>query len=242
MTKTRTDTQTHIMTGSSPIHVPLHLVGLRKKMPGFVLNASFSVEVGERAALVGKSGSGKTTLLRLITGLDRLEGIEDQGKILLGSKDLTSLSPQIREIGYVSQDPALFAGLSVLENVAFGLRMRGVSRAERRESALSWLDKVGMKLMADQSVVHLSGGEKQRVAFLRAILWYPRVLLLDEPFSGLDVDLKKTLREELTELHRLWPVPLLLVTHDERDVESVATSQLELKIDRNSSDRWVSRS
>src|SRR5690349_6092622 len=107
---------------------PLRVENVSKKVGDMVLNAHFSIAVSERMALLGKSGSGKTTLLRLIAGLDPLEG---KGRVYLGDQDITDLPPQKREIGFVFQDQALFTALNVMENVTFGLRIRGVSRLER---------------------------------------------------------------------------------------------------------------
>jgi ABC-type sulfate/molybdate transport systems ATPase subunit len=209
--------------------VPLHVKHLRKKIGSFILTADFTVGVGERVALVGKSGSGKSSLLRLIAGLDELNPeVGDEGQIFLGDQDLSSLTPQKRAIGFVFQEPTLFPVLSVIQNVAFGLQVRDVSKAEREKQALEWLDRVGLKNQAFSEVTRLSGGEKQRVALVRALIWKPQLLLLDEPFSALDVDLRQSLRQLVLELHALWPVPLLWVTHDPIDVQVMATSSLQL--------------
>jgi ABC-type nitrate/sulfonate/bicarbonate transport system ATPase subunit len=114
--------------------------------------------------------------------------------------------------------------MSVAENAAFGLRMRGVAKAERRAQALKWLERVGLADRADSAVHSLSGGEKQRVAFVRALIWKPRLLLLDEPFSALDAELRAGLRRELLSLLAEWPVPMILVTHDREDAEALATT------------------
>jgi ABC-type Fe3+/spermidine/putrescine transport system ATPase subunit len=204
----------------------LEVRGLKKRVggvQGFELRADFEVQPGERLAVLGRSGSGKTTLLRLIAGLESLAPSRDQGTICLGAREITHVSPQSREIGYVFQDAALFESMSVLENAAFGLRMRGVGRSQRCETVLPWLERVGLRDRADHGVQRLSGGERQRVAFVRALVWKPRLLLLDEPFSALDHDLRQTLREELLRLHAAWPVPLIVVTHDREDVEALAT-------------------
>ena len=219
----------------------LRVEKLTKQMGEFTLEADFSVDVGERVALVGRSGSGKTTLLRILAGLELLSGPVDQGKVFLGRCEITNSPPQKREIGFVFQDQALFWNLSVMDNVTFGLRMRGVPRKEREESALTWLEKVGLKTRMNSAVGYLSGGEKQRVALIRALIWKPKLLLLDEPFSALDAELKEVLRTELIELHRLWPAPMLFVTHDEADIKSVASARLNLKWELHSPLRKVSR-
>lgn len=201
----------------------LKLVSLRKKVGDFVLEADFTVKGGERAALVGRSGIGKTTLLRLIVGLETPE----QGQIFLGTSEITPMPARERQIGMIFQESSLFPELSVLENAEFGLKVRGRPRDERRAQVLEWLDRVGMKKDADREVTHLSGGEIQRVAFVRALIWKPRALLLDEPFSALDQGLRHVLRQNLMDLHRLWPVPIVLVSHNLEDVEFFSTRRLE---------------
>lgn len=220
---------------------PLRIESLRKKMSDFTLMADFTIPVGERIALVGRSGSGKTTLLRIIAGLESLVSGRDEGKIFLGEKQITNLKPQQRQIGFVFQDHALFTGLNVMDNVTFGLRMRGVSKIERESRALDWLERVGLKDRIQYPIEKLSGGEKQRVALIRALIWKPKLLLLDEPFSALDSELKGVLRKELIELHRLWPAPILLVTHDETDIQAVATRRLSLEWNSHSAVRQVKK-
>lgn len=207
----------------------LRVQKIRKQMKDFILEADFTIQVGERAALLGQSGSGKTTLLRLLAGFESLHTPGDSGNVFLGSQEFTRLPVQKREIGFIFQDQALFLGLNVLDNVTFALRMRGISKKEREATGLSWLSKVGLQSKLNSSVMELSGGERQRVAFVRALIWQPRLLLLDEPFSALDRNLRNILRKELVSLHELWPAPLLLVTHDEDDMDAVATTRLELK-------------
>ena len=132
----------------------------------------------------------------------------------------------------------MFPSLSVVENAFFGLRMRGVPKDQCEAEALIWLERVGLKSLATASVDTLSGGERQRVAFVRALIWKPRLMLLDEPFSALDTALRATLRHELVELHKLWPVPLLFVTHDQADFEAVATLQLKFEEADSGKLRW----
>jgi len=206
---------------------PLKVAALRKRIEDFTLDADFELAVGERAALVGRSGSGKTSLLRILAGLEA----PDSGTVHLGDENITFLSPQRRGVGIIFQEQALFPALNVLDNVTFGFRMRGmqgIGRDEYETEAMLWLERVGMKKFARSAVGNLSGGERQRIAFIRALIWKPRLMLLDEPFSALDRELRTNLCNELVELHRLWPVPMLLVTHDELDVAAVATSRLHL--------------
>ncbi len=202
----------------------LQVSRLEKKLPGFTLQADFDLEPGSRAAIVGRSGSGKTTLLRMLAGLERV----DSGRVIIGEKDVTSWVPEKREVGFVFQDQALFASMSVMENASFGLMMRGVSREERESRVKPWLDRVDLAQQIDTPISRLSGGERQRLAFVRAWVWSPRIILMDEPFSALDKALRQSLRKQLVELHQVWPVPLLMVTHDEEDSIQVATARVML--------------
>ena len=196
-------------------------VGSGKK--SFQFEASFEIAATERVALVGPSGVGKTTLLRLIAGLEPLSAKGDSGRIRLGGRDITELAVQKREIGFVFQEQALFGGRSVFENVAFGLRMRGIAAPEIKERVSEWLAKLGLSGHADENVDPLSGGERQRVALARALVVRPQLILMDEPFTGLDAGLKDSLCAEVLRIHSEKPVPLLLVTHDEREVSRLAT-------------------
>ncbi len=188
----------------------------------FEVRAAFEVADRERLVLTGPSGCGKTTLLRLIAGLAEPEA----GRLELGGRALQSVPTWQREIGFVFQSPAFFPDLDVEGNATFGLRMRGVAAPERRARAREWLERVGLGAHADRSVETLSGGEKQRLAFVRAMIWEPKLVLLDEPFGALDAGMRTSLREELLRLHLLAPVPLILVTHDREDVVAIATREL----------------
>lgn len=202
----------------------LRLEEVCKDWPHLNLEASFQVEPQERIAIVGRSGAGKTSLLRILAGLEK----PDRGKLYLDGREMTTLPPQDRGIGYLFQDQALFSSMSVLDNVAFGLKVRGVSRSEREAKALEWLKRVGLANWAKNSVERLSGGERQRVALARALIVAPRLLLLDEPFTGLDSCLKKSLISQLLELHREAPIPLLIVSHDESDLSALATGTIQV--------------
>ena len=223
----------------SPAPAALRVEVLRKRIGTFELEASFLIPPGKRFALLGQSGSGKSSLLRLLAGLENA----DSGQVLLGQENITALAPQGRGVGFIFQDQALFPALSVLGNAVFGLRMRGVARGEREREGREWLARVGLSgALVDAAIGRLSGGERQRVAFVRATIWKPRFLLLDEPFSALDTGLRVQLRDELKTLHELWPVPLLLVTHDEQDAEALAHERLELVMPETGNLRRISHS
>ena len=203
----------------------LQLRGVCRRIADFELQADFAVSRGERLALIGRSGCGKTSLLRVLAGLDPASS----GRITLDGVDITSVPPESRGIGYVFQEHALFPSMTVLENAAFGLRMRGLSRQAREDEAMEWLRKVGMTGLARTSIEKLSGGERQRIAVVRALAWKPKLLLLDEPFSALDRETKGRLIGDLLRLLAERPVPVILVTHELGDVETIATRRIELQ-------------
>jgi putative spermidine/putrescine transport system ATP-binding protein len=179
---------------------------------------SFVVAPGELVALVGASGSGKTTTLRMVAGYEH----PDSGRVLFDGADLTRVPPAKRDFGMVFQHYALFPHMSVVDNVAFGLEARGVSRAERRRRAQQALDGVGLESKGARMVQQLSGGEQQRVALARAVVIEPRLLLLDEPLSNLDPTLRQSTRDELRAALRNAGAPALFVTHDQDDAFAVA--------------------
>ena len=200
---------------------------LRKSIADFELRASFSVSPSERLALLGRSGSGKTSLLRLIAGLDPI--ISEN--LTLNAVDLLSLSPEKRNIGFVFQDQELFPSMNVLENASFGLQVRGMAREVRHAHALEWLKKVGLGHLAGASIEKLSGGERQRIAVIRALIWRPNLLLLDEPFSALDREIRQRLISDILHLLSERPIPVVLVTHELADVEVFATRRIALRED-----------
>ena len=169
-----------------------------------------SIEDREFFSLLGRSGCGKTTLIKAIAGLHPLAG----GSILLNGKDTAGLPPEKRNTAVLFQDIRLFPHLSVEDNVAYGLRMQGMPRQERRRKAGEMLEAVGLSGMEKRPVDALSGGQQQRVALARALILRPAILLLDEPFSSLDMDLRRAMRDLLKGLHTNLGLTTLLVTHD----------------------------
>lgn len=173
---------------------------------------------GELLAVMGRSGSGKSTLLRLAAGL--LDGYE--GRIAIGGDDMAGVPVWRRQVGMVFQQYALFPHLSVVDNVAYGLRMRGIAAAERRDRALEMLERVGLSAHASRGTSMLSGGQQQRVALARALVIAPRVLLLDEPLAALDAGIRHQLRDLIRSLQRASGATTLLVTHDQEEALSMA--------------------
>jgi putative spermidine/putrescine transport system ATP-binding protein len=183
-----------------------------------VRDLDLAVQRGEFLALLGPSGCGKTTTLRMIAGY--LE--PTAGQVLINGADATRTPARARNIGMVFQSNALFPHLTVAENVAFGLRMRKVGRAERTRRVGEALDLVGLADLAGRRPGQLSGGQQQRVALARAVVIRPDVLLLDEPLSNLDARLRVQLREELARVQRETGLTAVLVTHDQEEALAVA--------------------
>ncbi|MEN3151171.1 ABC transporter ATP-binding protein [Neorhizobium sp. IRAMC:178] len=179
---------------------------------------SISVAAGELVSLLGSSGCGKTTTLRLVAGFLQPTG----GRIRLGDRDLTTLPAHSRDIGLVFQNYALFPHLTVLENVAFGLKQRGLAKPDRTKRAAAMLDRVGLAPLADRLPAALSGGQKQRVALARALVIEPPLLMFDEPLSNLDAKLRIDMRVEIRQLQRANGTTSLYVTHDQEEAFSIS--------------------
>ncbi len=180
---------------------------------------SLVVEPGEVLALIGPSGCGKTTLLRLIAGLADPDA---GGTIRFNGEDVTARPIETRGVGMVFQHYALFPQMSVEANIGYGLRIRGIADAERRQRVGELVDLVRLNGLEARRPAELSGGQKQRVALARAVALQPRVLLLDEPLTALDAKLKVTLRDELAELLRRLHITAIHVTHDQQEAMAIA--------------------
>jgi sulfate transport system ATP-binding protein len=163
--------------------------------------------------LLGPSGSGKSTLLRVIGGLET----PDRGRVLIEGKDVTSLSPQHRNVGFVFQSYALFKHMSVAENIAFGMKIRGLPKAQVQKRVTELLALVQLPEYGARFPSQLSGGQRQRVALARALAIEPKVLLLDEPFGALDTQVRLELRQWLMSLHEQTGITTILVTHDQEE-------------------------
>jgi molybdate transport system ATP-binding protein len=188
------------------------------RRPGFTLDIGLAAEAGEVVALLGPNGAGKTTALRALAGLIAL----DDGHVTLDDRRVDGLAPERRRIGVVFQDHLLFPHLTALENVAFGPRCHGVSRATAREQARRWLDRVGLREHAGKRPRQLSGGQAQRVALARALVTGPRLLLLDEPLAALDARTRLDTRAHLRGHLAGHPGATVLVTHDPLDAMMLA--------------------
>ncbi|GHH82708.1 ABC transporter ATP-binding protein [Kitasatospora indigofera] len=177
-----------------------------------------TVHPGELLALLGPSGCGKTTALRILAGFEQ----HDSGQVLVDGEDITRIPAHRRDAGMVFQSYSLFPHLTAADNVAFGMRMRGTAKAQRRKRALELLELVGLPQHADRYPHQLSGGQQQRIALARALALEPRVLLLDEPLSALDAKVRLSLREEIRRLQQELGITTLFVTHDQEEALSMA--------------------
>ena len=198
-------------------------IDIEKSLRDFDLQLRLDVYQGQTLMLVGDNGCGKTTLLNLIAGLDR----PDRGRIALDGRPLfdsdlgIDLPPEARGVGYVFQSYALFPHMSVYDNVAFGLRARKMPAEDIDRRVEKHLKEAGLWEIRRAKAADVSGGQKQRVALARALIIEPKLLLLDEPLSALDVRRQVAMRAELRETIRACGVPCIIVTHDLRDVVSL---------------------
>ena len=174
-------------------------------------DVSLDIADGEFMVLVGPSGCGKSTLLRLIAGLEAVSA----GRVFIGSADVTDVRPQDRDLAMVFQNYALYPHMTVAQNLAFGLRLRRIPKAERARRALEVARKLGLEELLDRKPSELSGGQRQRVAMGRAMVREPKAFLMDEPLSNLDAKLRVTMRAELARLHERLGVTTVYVTHDQ---------------------------
>ncbi|WP_243375574.1 ABC transporter ATP-binding protein [Microvirga solisilvae] len=181
-------------------------------------SVSFTIEPGQLVTLLGPSGCGKTTTLRMIAGLE----MASEGQILIGDRDVTHLSAADRDVSMVFQSYALFPHMSVLENVAYGPSVQGVSKKDAIAMAMEKLELIGLKGLEKRAPSELSGGQQQRVAVARALVLEPQVLLFDEPLSNLDAKLRRRVREDIRELQQSLNLTVAYVTHDQEEALAVS--------------------
>ncbi len=180
---------------------------------------SLQVEPGEILALLGPSGCGKTTMLRIIAGL---ENADAGGRVFFDNDDVTRVPIEKRSVGMVFQSYALFPNMSVRQNIAYGLKVKGVVASETNERVERLMQFCQLTRFAERNIAQLSGGQRQRVALARAVAPQPRVLLLDEPLSALDAALRDQLRNELAALLRQFSITAIFVTHDQAEAMAIA--------------------
>jgi ABC-type Fe3+/spermidine/putrescine transport system ATPase subunit len=195
--------------------LPVRVSGIRKRYGAASVldDVTLAFPAGSLSTLLGPSGCGKTTLLRVIAGFVE----PDAGTVHVGERDVGGDPPWRRRIGFVFQSYALWPHMSVRENVAYGLRLRGMSRAETASRAGAALDRVGLGALGERHPGQLSGGQQQRVALARALVLEPDVLLLDEPLSNLDAQLRVEMRREIRRLQREAGITAIYVTHDQEE-------------------------
>jgi putative spermidine/putrescine transport system ATP-binding protein len=193
----------------------IRLAGLRKSFGSVEAVAGVDLEIadGEFFSMLGPSGSGKTTVLRMIAGFE----LPTAGVVELAGRDVTRRAPFERDVNTVFQDYALFPHMNVIDNVGYGLRVRGVGRRERRERAEAALDSVRLSGYGQRRPGQLSGGQRQRVALARALVNRPKVLLLDEPLGALDLKLREEMQVELKRIQGEVGITFVYVTHDQEE-------------------------
>lgn len=195
--------------------IAVSVQGVHKQFGDLVAVKDLDIEIraGEFFSMLGPSGSGKTTVLRMIAGFEE----PTSGRILLHGEDVTRSAPFDRQVNTVFQDYALFPHLSIAENVAYGLKVRGVAKTERARLVAEALEQVQLSHVAERRPSQLSGGQRQRIALARALILRPKVLLLDEPLGALDKQLREQMQFELKQIQREVGITFVFVTHDQEE-------------------------
>ena len=203
-----------------PLAAGVSIRGLSKSFGSVnaVSNLSIDIPQGEFFSMLGPSGSGKTTALRLIAGFETATA----GHIFLNGQDVVQQPPFEREVNTVFQDYALFPHLTILENVAFGLRAKGLNKVDRTSKAAEAISQVKLTQVSDRLPHQLSGGQRQRIALARALVLRPKLLLIDEPLGALDKQLREEMQVELKNIQRESEITFIFVTHDQEEAMELA--------------------
>ena len=200
------------------MYLSLKNISKKYKDKEILKNISFDIKEGELVCILGPSGCGKTTLLNIIGGF-----ISDfSGDVLLSDENINSIPPEKREIATVFQSYGLFTHKNVIDNVSYGLKLLKIDKNMREKRARDMLEKVGLAGYDKKKIKELSGGEQQRVAIARSMVLNPKLLLLDEPLSNLDVHLRDVMRKEIKRIQKQFGVTMIIVTHDQEDAFKLA--------------------
>ena len=200
------------------MYLSLKNISKKYKDKEIIKNISFDIKEGELICILGPSGCGKTTLLNIIGGF-----ISDfSGDVLLSDENINNIPPEKREIATVFQSYGLFTHKNVIDNVSYGLKLLKIDKNTRENRAKEMLEKVGLASYEKKKIKELSGGEQQRVAIARSMVLNPKLLLLDEPLSNLDVHLRDVMRKEIKKIQKQFGVTMIIVTHDQEDAFKLA--------------------
>lgn len=200
------------------MYLSLKNISKKYKDKEILKNISFDIKEGELVCILGPSGCGKTTLLNIIGGF-----ISDfSGDVLLSDENINNLPPEKREISTVFQSYGLFTHKNVIDNISYGLKLLKIDKNMREKRARDMLEKVGLAGYEKKKIKELSGGEQQRVAIARSMVLNPKLLLLDEPLSNLDVHLRDVMRKEIKRIQKQFGVTMIIVTHDQEDAFKLA--------------------
>lgn len=196
-------------------NVKLRVRDLYKNFDGkdVLKKISFDVKEGEFLSVLGPSGCGKTTLLRILIGLEQ----QNSGEILLDGTDISKRKPNERDMGIIFQNYALFPNMTVLENVEYALKLRPDLKKDSRKIAEATLDQIGMHDQLNKRPSQLSGGQQQRVAIARTLALNPKIILLDEPISALDVSMREVMKKELKEIQKKFNSTMIFITHEQEE-------------------------
>lgn len=196
-------------------NVKLQVRDLYKNFDGkdVLKKISFDVKEGEFLSVLGPSGCGKTTLLRILIGLEQ----QNSGEILLDGTDISKRKPNERDMGIIFQNYALFPNMTVLENVEYALKLRPDLKKDSRKIAEATLDQIGMHDQLNKRPSQLSGGQQQRVAIARTLALNPKIILLDEPISALDVSMREVMKKELKEIQKKFNSTMIFITHEQEE-------------------------